>query len=94
MSPGLRTRRIREEHELLEELQAANPGVFTCGKVRLTDEGDEIEATLAQTAAIVDLADLTGWRFVAFEELRVGLIQRIRQNLGCGIVPCFCQVLQ
>ena len=55
MSPGLRARRIQEEHKLLGRLQARNPGVFQCGPVRATDEGDEIEASLSETSAIVNL---------------------------------------
>src|SRR5215470_18152006 len=45
-------------------------------------------------AAIVDLTNLTGWGLVALQELRIGLIERVRQNLCDLIVRRLRQVFQ
>src|SRR5262249_55272516 len=53
-----------------------------------------VERQVEVAATVVDLADLTGWRFVALEELRIGLIERVGQDLGHRIIPGLRQVLQ
>src|SRR5262245_51417190 len=53
-----------------------------------------IEREVEVAAPIIDLSDLSGRRLVALEELGVGLVQRISQNLGHRVVSRFRQVFQ
>src|SRR6476660_1456133 len=53
-----------------------------------------VQRQVKMAAAIVDFPDLAGGRLVALEELCVGLIQRIRKDLGHLIVPDLSQVFE
>src|SRR3989338_10967792 len=45
-------------------------------------------------AAVIQFADLAGWRAVVVEDLSIGLIERIRQNLRLRILEDLCQMFQ
>src|SRR3989442_558101 len=53
-----------------------------------------VQRKIKMAPAIINLTHLAGRRLVALQELGVGSIERIRQNLCGGIVGCFAQMLQ
>src|SRR6266571_8810317 len=53
-----------------------------------------VQRKIKMAPAIINLTHLAGWRLVALQELGVGSIERIRQNLCGWIVGYFAQMLQ
>src|SRR3989441_12480826 len=53
-----------------------------------------VQRKIKMAPAIINLTHLSSRRLVALQELGVGSIERIRQNLCGGIVGCFAQMLQ
>ena len=53
-----------------------------------------IPCKIKMAPAIINLTHPTGRRLVAFQELGVGSVERIRQDLCGRIVGCFAQMLQ
>src|SRR6266568_2386073 len=53
-----------------------------------------VQRKVKMAPTIINLTHLTGWRLVALQELGVGSIECIRQNLCGGIVGCCAQMFQ
>ena len=53
-----------------------------------------VESQIEMAAAVIDFSDFARWRFIALQELGIGLIKGIRQHFRRGIVRHFGQMLQ
>ena len=96
-----------DRFSLAAEQLGRNLGLIVCelfgnfGKMRLKvlifgllSQGlRPVQRKIKVAPAIINFTHLAGWRLVALQELGVGSIERIRQNLCGGIVGCFAQML-